>query len=109
VSNIIDLSHRLRDGREVKTDEDFRQWVYECLDGFSQEIGQDHIPIDVFPAMTKVMVEWIDATSGSGCDKENAQALTQAIGELTKALERCLADLRDPPTRPHHPSIPKDQ
>jgi hypothetical protein len=96
VSNIIDLSHRLRDGREVKTDEDFRQWVYECLDDFSRVIGQDRTPIDVFPAITRVMVEWCDVTSGLGCDKENAQALAHAVGELTRSLERCLADLRDP-------------
>jgi hypothetical protein len=96
VSNIIDLSHRLRDGREIKTDEDFRQWVYEHLDDFSQVVGLDRTPIDIFPAMTRVMVEWCDGIRGLGCDKENAKALTQAIGELTRAMERCLAHIPDP-------------
>jgi hypothetical protein len=72
------------------------QWVYEYLDGFSQEIGQDRTPIDVFPAMVRVMVEWCDGIRGLGCDKENAQALAHAVSELTRALERCLAGLRDP-------------
>jgi hypothetical protein len=94
--NVIEISGRLRDGSAVKTDEDVCQWVYEYLDSFSQEIGRDHTPIDIFPAITRVMTEWIDVTSGLGCDKENAQALTQAIGGLTKALEKSLADLRDP-------------
>ena len=87
--NIIELFNRLRCGREIKTGEDFQQWVYEYLDSFSQEIGMDHTPVDIFPAITRVMVEWCEATRGCNCDKENAQALARAIGALTEALERC--------------------
>ena len=99
--NIIELFNRLRCGREIKTGEDFQQWVYEYLDSFSQEIGMDWTPIDIFPAITKVMVEWCEATRGCGADRENAEALARAIGELTGAL---LADLREengpPPANP---------
>ena len=83
--NIIELFNRLSDGREIKTDADFQQWVYEYLDGFSQEIGMDHTPIDIFPAITRVMVEWCEATRGCGADRENAEALASSIGELTGA------------------------
>ena len=93
--NIIGMFDRLSDGREIKTDADFQQWVYEYLDSFSQEIGMDHTPIDIFPAITRVMVEWCEVTRGCNCDKENAQALARAIGALTGALERCLEDLND--------------
>jgi hypothetical protein len=93
MSNIIAISDRLRDGREVKTAADFRQWIYEHLDGFSKEVGVDWAPIDVFPAMTRVMVEWCDNTLDAG--SENAQALCSAIGELTGALGRCLALLEN--------------
>ena len=65
--------------------------MYEYLDDFSQQIGMDWVPIDIFPAMIRVMVEWCQATEGCDIDKENAQALAQAIRELTGALERCLA------------------
>jgi hypothetical protein len=92
MSNIIPISGRLRDGREVKAEADFQQWVYEYLDDFSKQIGQDRTPIDLFPAWIRVMVEWCDGIRGLGCDKENAQALAQAIGELTRALERCLRE-----------------
>ena len=69
----------------------------------------DWTPIDIFPAITRVMVEWCEATRGCNCDKENAQALARAIGALTGALERCLEDLNDesqppppdPPTSRH--------
>jgi hypothetical protein len=55
MSNIIPISGRLRDGREVKTEADFQQWVYEYLDDFSKQIGQDRTPIDLFPAWIRVM------------------------------------------------------
>ena len=100
-SSVIELFNRLGDGREIKTDADFQQWVYEYLDSFSQEIGMNWTPIDIFPAITRVMVEWCEATRRGGIDKENAKALTRAIGELTGAL---LADLREengpPPANP---------
>jgi hypothetical protein len=101
MSNIIELSHRLRDGREIETDADFRQWMYEYLDDFSQKIGQDWTPIDIFPAMTRVMVEWCDGIRGLGCDNEVAQALAQAVGELWRALERCLASTTPRSDRDH--------
>ena len=97
MADIIEISHRLRDGREVKTEADFQQWVYEYLDDLSKEIGMDRTPIDVFPAWIRVMVEWCDGIRGLGCDKENAQALAQAIGELTRALERCQNAMPDEP------------
>jgi len=100
--NIIQLFNRLSDGREIKTDADFQQWMYESLEEFSQQIGMDWIPIDIFPAITRVMVEWCEATRECNIDNENAQALARAIGALNGALERCLADLREeklaPPT-----------
>jgi hypothetical protein len=83
--NVVEIASRLRDGRAVKTEEDFRQWVYEYLDGFSKEIGQDWTPIDVFPVWTRVMVEWCDATNCHGVDRQHAQALAAAIGELTRS------------------------
>jgi hypothetical protein len=89
--NVLEIAYRLRNGRAVKTEEDFRQWVYEYLERFSNQIGQDRTPIDVFSAWTRVMVEWCDATSGHGVDRENAQALAAAIGELTNCLQRVLA------------------
>ena len=88
--NVVEIAVRLRDGRAVKTEEDLRQWVYEYLDSFSNEIGQDHTPIDVFPAWIRVMTEWVDATSRCGIDQENAQALASAIAELTDCLKRVL-------------------
>jgi hypothetical protein len=88
---VVEIASRLRDGRAVKSEEDFRQWVYEYLDSFSKEIGQDQTPINVFPVWSRVMVEWCDATSGLGCDRENAQALAAAISELTNCLRKILA------------------
>jgi hypothetical protein len=87
-------SEEMTKGEEVmtgKTEEDFREWVYKYLDGFSKEIGQDWTPIDVFPVWTRVMVEWCDATSCHGVDRQHAQALAAAIGELTSCLKRVLA------------------
>ena len=94
-NNVVDVHCRLRDGREVITEEDYKQWVYEYLDSFSNEIGQDWTPIDIFPMWTRVLVEWCDALSGCDCDRENAQALAAAISELTNCLERVNALLPD--------------
>jgi hypothetical protein len=69
--------------------------VYESLDNFSQQIGVDWTPIDIFPAITKVMVEWCEATRRCDIDRENAEALARAIGKLAGALEKCLADLHE--------------
>jgi hypothetical protein len=88
-SNVVQLAARLRDGREVKSEEDFKQWVYEYLDSFSREIGMSWTPIDIFPVWTRVLVEWIGATSGLSTDgdPDNVQALTAAIDELTQCRD----------------------
>jgi hypothetical protein len=46
---VIHVSDRLRDGREVKTDEDHQQWIYEYFDNISRDFGLDMTPIQVFP------------------------------------------------------------
>jgi hypothetical protein len=89
--NVVEIAARLRDGREVRTDEDTKQWIYEYLDNFSNEIGLEWTPIDVFPAWVRVMTEWVDVLSDCGCEQDNAQALAAAIAELTKCLQRVLA------------------
>ncbi len=63
--NVVEIASRLRDGHAVKTAEDFRQRVYEYLDSFSKEIGQDQTPIDVFPVWTRVMIEGVSAIIGN--------------------------------------------
>jgi len=57
---VIHVSDRLRDGREVKTDEDHQQWA-EAISGMSEEI-----------------------------DRETAQTLTDSISELSDCLRRLL-------------------
>jgi hypothetical protein len=61
---VIHVSDRLRDGHEVKTDEDHQQWIYEYFDNISRDFGLDMTPIQLFPPMTRVMVEWVEAISG---------------------------------------------
>jgi hypothetical protein len=87
---VIHVSDRLRDGREVKTDEDHQQWIY--FDNISRNFGLDMTPIQVFPPMTRVMVEWVEAISGmSGeIDQETAQTLTDSMSELSDCLRRLL-------------------
>ena len=97
LDNVVYSTARLRDGREIKTTDDYLQWVYEYLDSFSNEIGQEWTPVEIFPVWTRVMVEWCDTLSGI-YDREDAQALAAAIGELTKCLNRVLTRLPD--TRP---------
>ena len=46
---VIHVPDRLRDGREVKTDEDHQQWIYEYFDNISRDFGLDMTPIQVFP------------------------------------------------------------
>jgi hypothetical protein len=78
--NVVEIGSRLRDGRAVRTEEDFRQWVYEYLDRFSNEIGRDRTPIDVFPVWTRIMVEWCDATSCHGVDRrQRARRITSRM------------------------------
>lgn len=89
---VIYVSDRLRDGREVKTNEDHQQWIYEYFDNISRDFGLDMTPIQVFPPMTRVMVEWVEAISGmSGeIDRETAQTLTDSMSELSDCLRRLL-------------------
>jgi hypothetical protein len=102
MTNVIGISDRLRDGREINTAADFQQWMFENLFKFShrlllsQQLSPCWGPIDIFPAITKVMVEWCRDLEGWDYDKDNAQALARAISELTDALGRCLANLEDP-------------
>jgi len=107
--NVIEIALRLRDGRAVKTEEDRQQWFYEYLDQLSQEWGGDgNTPVEVFPAMVRVMVEWVEAThgihgTGTPCsisaesDLEIVRALADAVSDLTGCLRECLAS-----TAVHH-------
>jgi hypothetical protein len=92
--NVIEITCRLRDGRAIVTEEDLQQWRYEYLDQISQEWGSDGAtPIEVFPAMVRVMVEWVEAIHGiSGeCDLETVRALADAVSDLSGCLRKCLA------------------
>jgi hypothetical protein len=91
--NVVDIRCRLRDGRAIRTEEDRRQWYYEYLAEISQEWDLDSAPHEVFPAMVRVMVEWIEATNGicAEVDRENVQALADAVSKLAACLEKCLA------------------
>ena len=92
--NVIEIALRLRDGRAVKTEEDLQQWRYEYLDQISQEWGSDGAtPIEVFPAMVRVIVEWVEATHGisAECDLETVRALADAVSDLSGYLRKCLA------------------
>jgi hypothetical protein len=84
---------RLRDGRRVRTEEDLKQWTYQYLDNFASEIGQQDVPLDVFPQFTRVMCEWAENTCGysNDGDRENAEAVEQAIADLTACLKRIRA------------------
>jgi hypothetical protein len=74
--NVIEIAVRLRDGRAVKTDEDYQQWFYEYFDQLTKEIGRDRTPDQIFPAMIRVMVEWVEAIRGidAECDLETVRA-----------------------------------
>jgi hypothetical protein len=91
--NVIEIRSRLRDGRAVKTDEDYRQWFYEYFDSLSREAGTDHVPYEMFPVITRVMVEWVDAIRGLSSpefDLETAQCLADAVKHLTDCQKRCI-------------------
>jgi hypothetical protein len=92
IDNVIDIARRLLDGRAVETAEDYRQWVYEYLDKFSREIGMNNCPAEHIPAWIKVLVEWVEVTSGidAEIDRETAQALANAISELAGCLNKCV-------------------
>jgi hypothetical protein len=90
--NVIEIAVRLRDGHAVKTDEDYQQWFYEYFDQLTKEIGRDRTPDQIFPAMIRVMVEWVEAIRGidAECDLETVRALADAVSDLTGCLRKCL-------------------
>ena len=90
---VIEIQSRLRDGRAVKTDEDFQQWLYEYFDNISRDFGRDHVPHEIFPGIIRVMVEWVEATrglDGPELDLETAQCLANAVKDLTGCQKRCI-------------------
>ena len=91
--NVVRIEFRLRDGRAVWTAEDHQQWCYEYFDDVSQTLGRDNTPHEIFPAMIRVMVEWIEATHGHSAetDLENVRVLADAVSDLTGCLRKCLA------------------
>jgi hypothetical protein len=92
--NVIDIASRLRDGRAVETEADAAQWFYEYFDKVSQDFGRDNCPHEIFPAIVRVMVEWVEVVRGADpeLDLDTARALASAIGELSSALRKCLAE-----------------
>ncbi len=90
IENIINMEHRLHDGRAVQTEADHRQWLYEHLDDLSQNIGRTYAPSEVFPIFVRVLCEWAEATRGVGVDAETASTLLDAIAALTACLRRFL-------------------
>jgi hypothetical protein len=91
--NVIGMNQRLRDGRAVKTEKDFRQWLYEYFDKISQDFGGDgHLPSDILPPLTRVLVEWVDVVRGTDpeFDVEMAQTLAAAVNELIDCQRRCI-------------------
>ena len=92
-NNVVEIACRLRDGRAVVTEEDHQQWMYEYLDQILQDWGVDNTPVEVFPVMVRVMVEWIEATHGlyAEGDLDNVRALADAVSNLTGCLKKCLA------------------
>jgi len=90
---VIEIRSRLRDGRAVKTDKDFQQWLYEYFDNISRDFGSDHVPHQIFPVIIRVMVEWVEAIRGVDSpelDLETAQCLTDAVKDLTDRQKRCI-------------------
>jgi hypothetical protein len=80
MTDVIYMESRLRDGREVTTEKDFQQWLYEYFDKIARDFGGDgNCPSDIFPAIVRVMVEWVDSIHGMGVDQENAETLADAI------------------------------
>jgi len=89
---VIEIRSRLRDGRAVKTDKDFQQWLYEYFDNISRDFGSDHVPHEIFPMIIRVMVEWVEAIRGASAelDLETAQCLADAVKDLTGCQKRCI-------------------
>jgi hypothetical protein len=90
--NVIPIGSRLRDGREVKTEKDHQQWLYEYFDKISYDFGSDHAPSEIFPVIVRVMVEWVDAIRDMDreIDLETAETLASAVRDLTDYLKRCV-------------------
>jgi hypothetical protein len=90
--NVIPIGGRLRDGREIKTEKDHQQWLYEYFDKISHDFGSDHPPSEIFPAIVRVMVEWVDAIRDMDreIDLETAETLASAVRDLTDCLKRCV-------------------
>jgi hypothetical protein len=123
--NIIDMDTRLRDGRAIKTEEDEQRWLYEIFDRISNDLGQDRTPVEAFPPLVRVMVEWADVLlgfEGADLDLRMAQTLggcrARADG-LTAEVPRAgrartypttaakTAGPRRPPASPRRPTRPR--
>jgi hypothetical protein len=93
---VICLSERLRDGREIKSEEDMQQWLYEYFDRISCDFGRSMVPSEVFPPMVRVMIEWVEVHQGlpdKDLNRENAQALADSISKLSECLRHLLRTL----------------
>jgi hypothetical protein len=78
----------------VQTEADHQQWLYEFFRGITEDFGTDMTPKDVFPAMTRAMVEWCDSIARleKFIDLETAQTLARSISELSNCLRRTLPE-----------------
>jgi hypothetical protein len=84
---------RLRDGRAVNSDEDFRQWFYEYFENLTGDVGEEHVPAEIFPLIIRVMVEWVEAVLWANdpeCALETAQSLADAVKHLMDSQKRCI-------------------
>ena len=89
---VIEIRDRLRDGRAVKTEEDFQQWLYEYFDNISRDFGSDHVPDQIFPVIIRMMVEWVEAIRGISpeLDLETAECLADAMKHLMECQKKCI-------------------
>jgi hypothetical protein len=85
MSNIIPISGRLRDGREVKAEADFQQWVYEYLD-------------DSRNRLARIGPQSISSRRGPGSwwNGAMAYAASAATRRMPKPLLKPLANSRGP-------------
>jgi hypothetical protein len=81
----------LRDGTPT-TGENYQQWLYEFFDRISNDLGQDNTPCEVFPAIVRVMVEWVEAVRDldDDLDRRMARTLADAVSALSGSLQKCL-------------------
>ena len=90
---VIEIRSRLRDGRAIKTEEDFQQWLYEYFDKISREFGtyNDYVPHEIFPSIIRMMVERVEAIRGNPeLDLETAECLADAVKDLTDCQKKCI-------------------